>query len=353
MWINPNLKAKLTNFHPDTVVVDMDGVLIDNSNIIEFDIVTVRFIFTHIYALTDSDVALLTRAEVAAFKQAGGFNDDFDMIYAITTVYNAARLRSDIHDTNTLRQAVPDLIPIATTQQAGLPGLLASLPKAARPDWTMVQQVCAEIYWGADIVRQKLGLEPKYIVMRGMCEDEQALAGPQLMQELSVMGLDKWGIITGRIALEMGIALRNLPTNLQNPPVQVTGDLIRKPNPAALLRVVSHLGSRAGYYIGDTADDLRLVQYYEALRAGLPNPFVALAREERTIGTLTEDEEDNSPAISRDLPPFLSVMIARSGEEALWQAREADAVISSVNEMPDLLRAMKSEANRSPLRSTM
>lgn len=337
MWINPNLKTKLANFHPDTVIFDMDGVLIDNSNIIEFDIVTVGFIFTHVYGLRDSAVELLTHAEIAAFKQAGGFNDDFDMIYGVTAIYNAARLNTPIQHTAALRQAVPDLIPIATAQKGGLPALLASLPPAARPDWTMVQQVSGEIYWGADIVRQKLGIEPKYVVMRGMCEDEKALVGPQVMDELSAVGLDKWGIITGRITLEMDTALRRLPANLQHPPVVITGDIMRKPNPAALIKVINQLGSSAGYYVGDTADDLRLVQYYEAIRAGAPNPYIAVAREERTIGTLDEALTDNPAIVGRHLPPFLSIMVAPSGEEALWQARGADAVISSVNELPAIV----------------
>lgn len=343
MWINPNRAAKNPDFHPDTVVFDMDGVLIDNSRIVEFDNVAVRFIFTDVYGLDDSGVELLTRAEVAAFKQAGGFNDDFDLIYAVTTVYNAVRLDNQIRDTATLRRLAPNLIAVAAAQKGGLAGLLASLPQAARPDWTMVQQVSGEIYWGAEMVRQKLGIEPRYTVRRGMVEDEQAFAMPELMEDLAALGLHKWGIITGRIAIEMDIALSLLPANLQQPPVRVTGDMMRKPDPAALVYVVQTLGSSGGYYIGDTADDLRLVQYYEALRAGAANPYIAAKREERTIGTQEADEQSNPLSDPTTLPPFRCVMIARPGEEALWQARNADAIINSVNQLPLLLRQMGSK----------
>jgi len=338
MWINPKLATAADGFHPDSVVFDMDGVLIDNSKIVEFDIVAVLFIFTDVYGLTDSGVELLTRTEVAAFKQAGGFNDDFDLVYGVVAIYNAVRLKADIHDAATLRRSTPDLVAVASAQQGGLPGLLASLPPAARPDWTMVQTVCAEIYWGADLVRRILGVEPKYTVRRGMCEDEQALARPELMNELGALGFSKWGMITGRIAVEMDVALKRLPENLQQPPVSVTGDLIRKPDPAALVRVVQALGSSGGYYVGDTADDLRLVQHYEALRAGVVIPYVAAEREQRTIGTLDVDDQSGGLLNPAALPPFRCIMVVRAGEETLWQARGADGVIASVNELPLLLR---------------
>ena len=344
MWINPKLATERDTFHPDTVIFDMDGVLIDNSRIVEFDIVALRFIFTDVYGLTDSGVELLTPAEVAAFKQAGGFNDDFDLMYGLTAVYNAVRLAHPISDTASLRRLAPNLTALAAAQHGGLPALLASLPAAARPDWNMVQQVSGEIYWGAEMVRQRLGIEPKYTVRRGMVEDEQAFALPPLMEELAALGLHKWGIITGRIAIEMDIALQRLPANLQQPPVRVTGDIIRKPDPAALVRVVRALGSSGGYYIGDSADDLRLVQHYESLRTGDANPYVAAKREQRTIGAL-EPADLSATLDPTTLPPFRCVMIARPGEEALWQIRNADATIANVNELPMLLRQMGSKTN--------
>lgn len=343
MWINPHLATKVSDFHPDSVIFDMDGVLIDNSRIVEFDIVTVRFIFTDVYGLADSGVELLTREEVAAFKQAGGFNDDFDLICAVTAVYNAVRLKHPTSDTATLRRLAPDLIALAGAQHGGLPELLASLPPEARPDWNMVQQVSGEIYWGADMVRRKLEREPKYTTRRGMIEDEQAFAAPQLLDELAALGLHKWGIITGRIAMEMDIALQRLPANLQQPPMRVTGDMIRKPDPAALVRVVFALGSKGGYYIGDSADDLRLVQYYEALRAGDANPYVAAKREQRTLGTI-EAADAAAPLDPATLPPFRCVMIAHPDDEALWQTRNADAVIGNVNQLPLLLRQIDTNA---------
>ncbi len=338
IWINPRL-ADDKDFQPDTVVFDMDGVLIDNSRIVEFDIVALRFIFTDVYGLSDSGVELLTPTEVAAFKQAGGFNDDFDLVYGLTAVYNAVRLVHPISDTASLRRLAPNLIDLAAAQHDGLPGLLASLPAEARPDWHMVQQVSGEIYWGAEMVRQRLGIEPKYTVRRGMVEDEQAFALPPLMDELAALGLHKWGIITGRIAMEMDIALQRLPTNLQQPPVRVTGDIIRKPDPAALVRVVRELGSSGGYYIGDSADDLRLVQNYESLRMGNAIPYVAAKREQRTIGALAPTNLNTAFNLTT-LPPFRCVMIAASGEEALWQTRNADAIINNVNQLPLLLRQM-------------
>lgn len=344
MWINPAIGDKLIDFQPNSVVFDMDGVLIDNAHILEFDIVTLRFIFTQVYGLRDSGMELLTRAEIAAFKQAGGFNDDFDLIYGVVALYNAARLEQGIGDTASLRHALPDLIPIARAQQDGLPGLLAGVPPAARPDWTMVQEVCGEIYWGADTVRQKLGREPHYVDRVGMCEQEQAFAKAPLMDALTALGLTNWGIITGRIAIEMDMALRHLPANMQQPMAQVTGDVLRKPDPTALVRLARTIASSGGYYVGDTADDLRLVQNYMALRAG-DRSFSNAAPIERTIGIairpLAEDKVSGD-----DLPPFLSIMVAPPAEEALWQERDADAIIGNVNELPELLRKMRSVSRR-------
>ncbi len=338
MWLRPGFRL---DFQPDSVVFDMDGVLMDNAAIIAFDDEAVRFIFSHLYGLTDSGVPLLPPAAVKAFKAAGGFNDDFDIVYAASSLYNAARLaQPQVANTAQLLAVGPDFGTLMAQQRGGLNPLLATLPAAARPDWPTIERICAEIYWGAAIVRQHLGQEPLYTDHPGRVYDDVPLVGHDLLARLAGIGLPKWGIITGRVTLELDAVLGLLPHPFQQPPVRVTSDIMRKPNPQALLYVARKLGSSGGFYVGDSADDLSLVQHYAAVLRGEANPYAAQTRPERSLSLGEVPSALGDLSFGPPMPPFHAVMIAPAGQFATWQQRGATAIIEHVDQLPALLAGL-------------
>src|ERR1700680_1941089 len=92
-WRRPNLL-----FPPsfDTIIFDIDGVLIKTTNSFRAtDIAVVEYVLTHIHGLDrgqDEGKPLVTLEDVNAFKQAGGYNNDWDMCYLLASLCTA-RLR--------------------------------------------------------------------------------------------------------------------------------------------------------------------------------------------------------------------------------------------------------------------
>ena len=80
----------------NTIFFDVDGVLIKTVDSFHAtDIATAEFVASNIHGLDwgqNEGKTLVTHEDVIAFKQAGGYNNDWDMCYLLATLCTA-RLR--------------------------------------------------------------------------------------------------------------------------------------------------------------------------------------------------------------------------------------------------------------------
>ena len=153
------------------------------------------------------------------------------------------------------------------------------------------------------------------------------LLTPETLAALAGLGLEKYGLITGRSGVEVEWALRMLAPegealavsgmrgSERHPPfgVIVPADLYAKPDPEALLYALRALGSRAAVYVGDTSDDLDLALRYRAERVA----------------------EDAS------LPRTLAVCVATGETERVYRERGADITLSHISELPAALATLR------------
>src|SRR5579859_4455099 len=92
-WKRPDLR-----FPPsfDSIFFDVDGVLIKTTNSFRAaDIAVAEYVAGTIHGLDwgqHEGKPLVTLADVNAFKQAGGYNNDWDMCYLLAS-FSTARLR--------------------------------------------------------------------------------------------------------------------------------------------------------------------------------------------------------------------------------------------------------------------
>lgn len=340
VWLRPDLSS----FAPaalDTTLFDVDGVLIDTARSYRLAVIhaTDRLVRA-VNGLTQAPDPLLTPEDVAAFKLAGGFNSDWDATQMLTALWTA-RLR-EWHGLPEaavgVREWAAQAGAAARAQRGGVAWMRATFPASAIPDDEVARWAHDEFYWGAALVRELLGHEPRYAPeAAGFVHNEALLLPPDVFPALASAGITRLGLITGRVGPEVGWAVRRLaagsglntaedavspfawhdgPHGLSPFGVVVTGEAIAKPDPQALAYAARSLGARGGMYVGDTADDLDLVLRYRA-------------------EMLSHDST---------LPHFLAVSVASGAEAEVYAARGADAVIAHVRELPDVLAAVRAVA---------
>jgi HAD superfamily phosphatase len=235
-WLNPSPGGG-DGFRLDTVVLDVDGVLVD-----------VRESFRE--AVRETAVAMQrslgvaspwmpSHEDIAVFKRAGGFNDDIDLGIALTAIGAAGRGGE--------AAAIAELCEQAG---GGLAALRAVAPELPRIRGREVLRVFDELYWG------------------GLIERERMLVPPDFVARLHGVGARRVALVTGRTPRELAAALERLGWSREDLCAVVTGDMVRKPDPACLDAIAQSCNPRSMVYVGDVRDDWELVRRWRAERPG-------------------------------------------------------------------------------------
>ncbi len=324
IWIRPDL---VIDRPIDSAVFDVDGVLIDTSRSYRLAVIaTTEYIVGAHLGLwqRDADSAhLVTLDDVRAFKLAGGFNNDWDLAYTLTALCTAQR--REWQGQPEASRSLSDWAALAHEAmergKGGLAWARAVTPASARPSYDLAQTIHDEFYWGAELLRELLHREPRYVPNApGLVRNEAVLMPGTLLEGLAQQGARRFGLITGRVGAEVSWAVRMLDENIEAralarfsstwgpSPFQciISGDKLAKPDPAALALAAQSLETGAGFYVGDTADDLGLVLNYRA-------------------------------AYGASQPPFLAIIIATGPEAEIYRARGADLILSHISELPGAL----------------
>jgi phosphoglycolate phosphatase-like HAD superfamily hydrolase len=249
--------AAATPFRPDTVVLDVDGVLVDVEPSFRE---AVRRTVTMVQELMGvAGPWTPSRAEIAALKRAGGFNDDIHCSIALAAVGAGGA-----------SGRLPAVLRDVEAAGGGLAGLRAAAPELPRIDGSLCLRIFDELYWGADGDAAVSGHPARYAPPgAGLVEAESALVAPDLPARLRGSGaVERVALITGRTPAELDAALALLGWSRSDIDAVVTGDEVRKPDPACLDRIVAACGTRAAVYAGDVRDDWELVRRQRAERDG-------------------------------------------------------------------------------------
>ena len=214
-------------------------------------------------------------AEVAQFKAAGHFNDDWEMSRAIALLLLLRARRG------TRAPALAQLLESARGR--GVDGLyqaqgaeLSDLTSAHRAELShdRISKACGALYGGRSHCKQLFGFEASEGLSdapdRGLWEREELLADASLLAK--VAHRFPLALFTGRNPGEAELAL--LRTGLVVPQARrwVADGRPRKPDPQGLIELCRDLlAGREGsaLFVGDTADDERAAESAQAQGARL------------------------------------------------------------------------------------
>jgi len=286
--------------HAETVVLDIDGVLVDVADSYRRAIVeSVK----RVYGET------IAQPAIQQFKDAGGFNNDWELTDAVALYVLAGR------------QGFPLSIETFTRRIADSGGGLAAarsvvddeLDPADRErvldawDRQRLRDVFQQLYLGTDRYRELEGGTPE-LATRGYIEDE-----PVLLEEATREALTSTyavGILTGRPAEEADIALDRIGLDVPDDHRFTMDDWAGgKPDPEALVTLADRLAGGPVVFAGDTLDDVR------------------------TAGNAAESDPDRT---YHGVGVLTGGLTGDDGREKFERAGAA-AVVESVNDLPGLL----------------
>ncbi len=315
-WKRPDIQFPT---HFDTIFFDIDGVLIKTIDSFHAtDIATAEYVAGTIHGLDwgqNEGKALVTHKDVIAFKQAGGYNNDWDMCYLLATLCTA-RLR-EWKGTPLAERSMEEWAALSRAANVeghgGIEWVREVMPSTAQLDYNMIGDIYHEFYWGAAEIKKRFRYTPCYLPsFTGFVHNEEMNFPPDFFTRLRDAGIPYLGLITGRVGPEVDIALEMMEahTGSHSWDVVISADICPKPDPRALQLAIAGIREAVGggLYIGDTGDDLDLVLNYRAIKK--------------------ENE-----------PDMLAVMLVYQHEVATYQKRGADFIIGSVVDVTRCLPA--------------
>ena len=285
----------------DTVVLDIDGVLLDVADSYRRAVVDS---VDRVYGTT------VGREAIQDLKNAGGFNNDWLVTDAVALYVLAQRAGYDAEIT-----AYADAI---AAHGGGLEGaeatLAAELPnatfEAVIEEWDPEELRAAfqALYLGAELYRDLEGGEPPFETA-GYIQDEPVVADPETLDTLT----DRYnvGVVTGRPAAEATIALDRVGLDVDDAHRFTMDNWEQgKPHPYALLTLADRFDSDSLVFVGDTLDDIET-----AVNADREDPETTY----EGIGVLTGG------------------LTGESGREKFADAGAA-GVLESINDLPAYVR---------------
>jgi len=234
--------------HVDAVVLDIDGVLVDVADSYRRAIVES---IEHVYGDT------IEKAAIQQFKDAGGFNNDWELTDAAALYVLATRagLSLDIG-------AFTDRI--AATgggRSAAETVVLDALGPAERErvmtnwDPDRLRAVFQQLYLGPDLYRELEGARPDIDRESGFIHDEPVLVESETIECLQTTY--DVGVLTGRPAAEADIALDRAGLSVPDDHRFTMDDWdAGKPDPDALVTLADRFEAGSVAFAGDTLDDV-------------------------------------------------------------------------------------------------
>lgn len=278
----------------DAVVLDVDGVLVGVEDSYRRAIIET---VDRLYGET------IEKAGIQAFKNAGRFNNDWEVTDAVALFVLAKR--------RGFQMDLPSFTSAIATRGGGIDAARAIIREsglAVEDEWNpkVIRRVFQQLYLGSNLYHELEGQEPT-IESPGYIHDEPVLIEADTIDWLT--GAFAVGVFTGRPAAEAAIALERVGLAIPAAHrITMDDEVPGKPDPAGLLRLADRLDAATLAFVGDTIDDIATVS---RARTVDDRSYVG-------IGVLTGG------------------LTGESGRDGFREAG-ADAVVSTVNDLPEIL----------------
>lgn len=259
---------------PDLFVFDIDGVLIDTAESYPATVEAAALWFCRERLGRAVQASPVRAADLAAWKAAGGFNDDWQLAAGVCLYLTWHHRRGEWPPDPVRHGAFCGALRDRGGGLAAARALCSGADAAGGPwDPDAIARVCMERYGGDEACEAMFGHRPAGPVGTGLWRRERGLVG--------AADLEPWrgrlGIYTGRNAAEAEFGLRaaGLHGLFPREVRQTTDSGHRKPDPGGLVALAAAWAPRLLLFTGDTPDDAEAVLRYRRVAGPLPPALFA------------------------------------------------------------------------------
>ena len=271
IFISENVSQKIPKF--DSIIFDCDGVLVDIRN--SYDHAINKTISTIMKELFNDDIGDVVTSKVHfGLKSVGGFNDEVAVVYAIVMTLVASK-KSEIK----FEKLIVDVINNANEsginsvdnyfkdQNIDLIEIKSKLDYENSRKISYIHRIFNQLFYGPKLYEEIFN-EKSQFSENPLIDLDSIVLDDNLMSKLKTRFDSKIATVTGRGKFAFSYSMKNFLEDfdmdnsvfLEDRPLNLA-----KPNPESLIESISKIDSKCSLYIGDSMEDLLMVQKCQQL----------------------------------------------------------------------------------------
>jgi len=265
-FISDDISQKIQKF--DSIIFDCDGVLVDIRN--SYDYAINKTISAIIKELFNDEIGDVVTSKIHfGLKSVGGFNDEVAVVYAIVMTLAASK-KSGIEFekliidviANANESGINSIDDYFKDQNIDLMEIKSKLDYENSRKVSYIHRIFNQLFYGPKLY-QEIFNDKSQFDDEPLIDLDDIVLDNNLIFKLKNRFGTKISTVTGRGKFAFSYSMKNFLDNfdiensvfLEDRPLELA-----KPNPDSLIESISGINSKCSLYIGDSMEDLLMVQ---------------------------------------------------------------------------------------------
>jgi len=265
-FISDEIIQKIQKF--DSIIFDCDGVLVDIRKSYDNAInKTISAIMIELFGDKVSDV--VTSKIHFGLKAAGGFNDEVAVVYAVVMTLVASK-KSKIQFENLIidvinnanESGINSIDDYFISQNIDLTEIKSKLDYNNSRKVSYIHKIFNQLFYGSSLYEEIFN-EKSQFFEKPLIDMDDVVLDDALMLKLKNRFGKKISTVTGRGQFAFSYSMKNFLNHIDMKHSVFLEDLsldMAKPNPESLIESISGIESKCSLYIGDSMEDLLMVE---------------------------------------------------------------------------------------------
>jgi len=265
-FVSEQVIQKIQKF--DSIIFDCDGVLVDIRN--SYDEAINKTISVIMKELFDDDVGYVVTSKIHFdLKAVGGFNDEVAVVYAVVMTLIASKKSNIPFEklildviSNANESGINSIDTYFKTQNIELTEVKSKLDYENSRKESYIHKIFNQLFYGPTLYEEIFNEKSKFS-QEPLIDLDEIMLDENLMSKLKIRFGEKITTVTGRGKFAFSYSMKNFLNDfdtqnsvfLEDRPLELA-----KPNPKSLIESISAIDSKCSLYIGDSMEDLLMVE---------------------------------------------------------------------------------------------